>query len=219
MKISRINYNQKTKFVRLDGRYLRILSGSNLEDLKDSEFLLLYSFEKMLAPIKPSKIITIDNKFKFKFLRANNCVVSPSANILTIKEELYLTPQIGLVIGKDRIFGFLIILSFFTDYFKDARDYGLDTYSPFSEFISDEIESKFKLQINKNIYEIEIKNFEKDKIFFEVKKFFHKLFISDVIAYEFEDIVFKVKVNDFIKLESSCGKIETSIKLLNLNTT
>ena len=166
MKISRVNYNQKTKFVRLDGRYLRVLSGSNLEDLKDSEFLLLYSFEKILAPIKPSKIITIDSKFKFKFLRANNCVVSPSSNVLTIKEELYLTPQIGLVIGKNRIFGFLMVLSFFTDCFGDVRDYGLDTYSPFSEFISNEIEDKFKLQINEKIYEIKIKNLEKDKIFF-----------------------------------------------------
>ena len=219
MKISRINYNQKIKFVRLDGRYLRILTGSNLEDLKDSEFLLLYSFEKMLAPIKPSKIITIDSKFKFKFLRANNCVVSPSANVLTMKEELYLKPQIGLVVGKDRIFGFLIILSFFTDCFNDIRDYALDTYSPFSEFISTEIENKFKLQINENAYEIEIKNFDKEKIFFEVKKFFHKLFISDVIAYEFEDIAFKVKVNDFVKLESSCGKIQTSIKLFDFNIT
>ncbi|MEO0224885.1 MAG: hypothetical protein ABIL76_07345 [candidate division WOR-3 bacterium] len=219
MKISRINYNQKVKFVRLDGRYLRILSGSNLEDLKDSEFLLLYDFEKMLAPIKPSKIITIDSKFKFKFLRANNCVISPSADVLTIKEELYLKPQVGLVIGKDRIFGFLMILSFFTDCFNDIRDYALDTYSPFSEFISNEIENKFKLQINENTYEIEIKNFEKEKIFLEVKKFFHKLFISDVIAYEFEDIAFKVKVNDFIKLESSCGKIQTLIKLFNFNIT
>ncbi len=216
IKISRVNYNEKVRFVKLEGKYLRILKGSNLEDLMESEFLLIYDFKKMLAPIKPSKVIVVDKNLKFKYIRANNTVISPSAKVLSLTEILFLRPQIGLVVGKNRIFGFLFILSFFSNYFNDARDYAVDTYSPFSEFILDELSSQIEISINEKLFQLNISSFDYEKIFLETKKFFHKLFIGDVIAYEFLDITFEVKLGDKIKLNSQYGKIETEIARMHI---
>ncbi len=214
IKISRINYNEKIKFVKLESRYLRILNGSNLENLFESEFLLIYDFRKILAPVKPSKVIVIDKNLKFKYIRANNSVISPSASVLSLSENLFLGPQIGIVIGKNRIFGFLAILSFFSNYFNDVRDYAVDTYSPFSEFILDEPFSQIEISVNERVFQLSIPPFDYEKIFLETRKFFHKLFIGDVIAYEFSDITFEVKLGDKIKLDGECGRIETEIKFL-----
>jgi hypothetical protein len=217
-KISRVIYKEKAKFVKLEGNYLRILNGSNLEDLIESEFLLVYDFKKMLAPIKPSKIIVLDKNFKFKYIRANNCVISPSSKVLSISEQLYLKPQIGVVIGKERVFGFLGILSFFTDIFGDIRDFCLDTYSPFSEFIITEFPENMEVLINENKITFSIQEFDYNEIFSYVKNYFHKLFIGDVIGYEFSDEVFKVKVGDRIILNGVFGKIETEIVKVALSS-
>ncbi|MCS7245406.1 MAG: hypothetical protein N2504_04855 [candidate division WOR-3 bacterium] len=206
MKISRINYKNKSKFVKYEDGFLRILHGANIEELNESEFLLVYDLKKMLSPIKPSKIITINKNFKFKYIRANNSVVNPSANILTFLDKLYLTPQIGLVVGKDRIFSFLIILSFYSKYFNDARDYALDTYSPFSEFMARDFFPKFKIKIDKDIFEFDFSNIEPESIYNIAKKFFNKLYIGDIIAYENDEIELLVKDQSNVELISEYGR-------------
>lgn len=206
MKISRINYKNKSKFVKYENGFLRILHGANIEELKESELLLVYDFKKILSPIKPSKIIVINKNFKFKYIRANNSVVSPSANVLTFLDRLYLTPQVGLVVGKNKIFAFLIILSFYSKYFNDARDYALDTYSPFSEFMIRDFSQKFKIKIDENIYEFDFGNIETESIYNMVKKFFNKLYMGDIVAYENEEIELLVENQSSVELISEYGR-------------
>ncbi|MEO0203056.1 MAG: hypothetical protein ABIL37_04970 [candidate division WOR-3 bacterium] len=214
IKISRVIYKQKAKYVKLEGNYLRILNGSNLEDLSESEFLLVYDFKKILSPIKPSKIIVLNKNLDFKYIRANNCVISPYAKILSLTKRLFFKPQIGIVVGKDRVFGFLGILSFFSNDFGDIRDFCVDTYSPFSEFIQTETFDIMDIEINSKVKKIKINQFDYNFIFSFVKQYFHKLFIGDVIAYEFSDEVFEVSIGDKVKLICECGRIETEIEYI-----
>ncbi len=219
MLLARVSYRKgRWKFARKDEdeRFLEVFEGKSISNLKPTGNLILYSFDRMLSPVKPSKLIMYDTSMKAVGVKFSTCTVSPSANVLLPKgaSRAFFNVHLAMVIGEESIFGYSLFLNVFTDHFGDVRDVVHDTFAPFSEFISTQaIPKSVELEVSGKRISIEnrIEEGFLNELFRQAISSF-TFYVGDVVSVCISD-TFEIHEGDGIAMHSCVGRVETKVSV------
>ena len=215
MLLGRIKYRRDWKFVyKEDERFLRILDGSTILNIRETDRLILYKRDYMLAPVKPGKLICAD----FSCIKPTTAIVSPYTPILIPERgirSVFARLSVVAIAGEEDILAWGLALNIHLRHFGDVRDYAIDTSLIMTEFLQTDAyhPTSYSIRIGRKGWSDRIEGetppIDLEEKLKQVRRYF-LMYPQDAIAIDTHWTII-LRPGDSLQMESPLGNLETKV--------